>query len=86
MLSLTATGITAAAVGSSPGGGSAATMIFYGQGIASWASWTAATCAENRGYSANGRTTSSAPPTAPLALFLATQVLTAPTVANVSRY
>ncbi|MFZ0994685.1 MAG: protein translocase subunit SecD [Candidatus Dormiibacterota bacterium] len=82
--SLTASDVSAAAVGSAPGGGYAVNITFNSQGAAVWSRLTTAACAKNPGCSANGGTTTSAPPTAQLAIFLDDQVLTAPAVASPS--
>ena len=81
---LTASDVSAAAVGSSPGGGYAVDITFNSQGAAVWSKLTNAACTKNPGCSANGGTTTSAPPTAQLAIFLDSQVLTAPAVASPS--
>ncbi|HUY24212.1 MAG TPA: protein translocase subunit SecD, partial [Candidatus Saccharimonadales bacterium] len=82
--SLTASDVTAAAVGSAPGGGYAVNITFNSQGASVWSRLTNAACAKNPGCSASGGTTTSAPPTAQLAIFLDNQVLTAPAVASPS--
>jgi protein-export membrane protein SecD/preprotein translocase SecF subunit len=82
--SLTASDVSAAAVGSAPGGGYAVNITFNSQGATVWSQLTTAACAKNPGCSANGGTTTSAPPTAQLAIFLDNQVLTAPAVASPS--
>lgn len=82
--SLTASDVSAAAVGSAPGGGYAVNITFNSQGATVWSRLTTAACAKNPGCSANGGTTTSAPPTAQLAIFLDNQVLTAPAVASPS--
>ena len=81
---LTASDVSAAAVGSAPGGGYAVNITFNSQGAAVWSRLTTTACAKNPGCSANGGSTTSAPPTAQLAIFLDSQVLTAPAVASPS--
>jgi preprotein translocase subunit SecD len=84
--SLTASDITAATVRSSPGGGYAVNIAFNRQGAAAWSKLTTAACAKNPGCRPTGGTTTSAPPTAQLAIFLGSQVLIAPVVSSPSRY
>jgi SecD/SecF fusion protein len=82
---LTASDVTSAAVASATGG-YAVDITFNSQGAAVWSKLTTAACKLNPGCDAtstNG-TTTSAPPTSQLAIFLDGEVLTAPAVAGVS--
>jgi SecD/SecF fusion protein len=81
---LTASDVTSAAVGSASGGGYAVDITFNSAGAAVWSRLTTAACAKNPGCSATAGTTTSAPPTSQLAIFLDNQVLTAPAVASPS--
>ncbi|MGH7704369.1 MAG: protein translocase subunit SecD [Candidatus Dormibacteria bacterium] len=81
---LTASDVTAAAVGTSSGGGYAVDITFNSAGASVWSRLTTKACAKNPGCSANGGSTSAAPPTSQLAIFLDGQVLTAPAVASPS--
>ncbi|HVB13831.1 MAG TPA: protein translocase subunit SecD [Candidatus Dormibacteraeota bacterium] len=82
--SLTASDVSSAAVGTASGGGYAVDITFNGPGAAVWSRLTTAACAKNPGCSQNGGTTTSAPPTSQLAIFLDGTVLTAPAVASPS--
>ncbi len=81
--SLPASDVTSAAVAQAAGG-YAVDIDFNSQGAAVWSKLTTAACKENPGCSATGGTTTSAPPTSQLAIFLDGQVLTAPAVASPS--
>ncbi|MGH7610053.1 MAG: protein translocase subunit SecD [Candidatus Dormibacteria bacterium] len=83
---LTASDVSSAAVGNTPGGGYAVNITFNGAGASVWSRLTTKACALNPGCSptGNGGTTTSAPPTSQLAIFLDGQVLTAPAVASPS--
>ncbi len=74
--------VTAAAVGNNPGGGYSVDITFNSQGAAVWSKVTTAACEKNPGCSTSGAGGSStgAPPTAQVAIFLDNQVLTAPVV------
>ena len=82
---LTADDVTSAAVASATGG-YAVDITFNSQGAAIWSQLTTKACKLNPGCNAasgNG-TTTAAPPTSQLAIFLDGEVLTAPAVAGVS--
>ncbi|HVC39768.1 MAG TPA: protein translocase subunit SecD [Candidatus Dormibacteraeota bacterium] len=83
--SLTASDVSSAAVASATGG-FAVDITFNSQGANVWSNLTTAACTKNPGctQSGNGGTTTSAPPTSQLAIFLDGQVLTAPAVASPS--
>lgn len=81
---LTASDVSSAAVGSASGGGYAVNITFNGAGAAVWSKLTTAACAKNPGCSSNGGSTTTAPPTSQLAIFLDGDVLTAPAVASPS--
>jgi SecD/SecF fusion protein len=83
---LTASDVTSAAVGSASGGGYAVNITFNGAGATEWSKLTTAACAKNPGctQTGNGGSTTSAPPTSQLAIFLDGTVLTAPAVASPS--
>ncbi|HUY08285.1 MAG TPA: protein translocase subunit SecD [Candidatus Dormibacteraeota bacterium] len=82
---LTADDVSSAAVGSVTGG-FAVDITFNSQGAAVWSKLTTKACKLNPGCDANSSngTTTAAPPTSQLAIFLDGQVLTAPAVAGVS--
>jgi SecD/SecF fusion protein len=82
---LTASDVSSAAVGSSTGG-YAVDITFNSQGASVWSELTTKACKLNPGCTnaASGGTTTSAPPTSQLAIFLDGQVLTAPAVASPS--
>jgi len=83
---LTASDVSSAAVGQAPGGGYAVDITFNGAGATVWSKLTTAACIKNPGCSESGTggSTSGAPPTSQLAIFLDAQVLTAPVVASPS--
>ncbi|MGH7612207.1 MAG: protein translocase subunit SecD [Candidatus Dormibacteria bacterium] len=83
---LTASDVSSAAVGQAPGGGYAVNINFNSAGASVWSRLTTKACTLNPGCSpsGNGGTTSSAPPTSQLAIFLDGTVLTAPSVASPS--
>ncbi len=82
---LTASDVSSAAVGQ-VAGGYAVDITFNSSGAAVWSKLTTAACKKNPGcsYSGNGGSTTGAPPTSQLAIFLDDQVLTAPVVASPS--
>ncbi len=74
--------VTNASVGQNPGGGYAVDITFNSAGSSVWSKVTTKACEQNPGCSTSGSggTSSGAPPTAQVAIFLDNQVLTAPVV------
>ncbi|HVD03788.1 MAG TPA: protein translocase subunit SecD [Candidatus Dormibacteraeota bacterium] len=74
--------VSGASVGNNPGGGYAVDITFNSEGSAVWSQVTTKACEQNPGCSTSGSGGSStgAPPTSQVAIFLDNQVLTAPVV------
>ncbi|MHB8324696.1 MAG: protein translocase subunit SecD, partial [Candidatus Dormibacteria bacterium] len=74
--------VSTASVGSNPGGGYAVNLTFNSQGSSVWSKVTTKACLQNPGCSTSGSggTSTNAPPSAQVAIFLDNQILTAPVV------